>query len=219
MILAVLGSAALLGAAAVALRWVIGRYDALDRKRPFPWISLVVLLILGVAGLTPVVLRLRLEAQLEDAASVVAGTRVQVHCQALGEAFVDAGFELGYVKFGPDGVPERSTLIKRQQCRDLSSYLRSDRDAFSHEHVVAVHTLTHEAIHMSGVTDEAQTECLALQRNAEMAQLLGASPDAAQALASHYWDVVYPRMPDPYRSDECQPGGELDRNLPAPPWD
>lgn len=219
MILAVLGGAALLGAAAVARRWVISRYDALGRKRPFPWISLVVLLTVGIAGMTPVVLRLRLEAELEDAASVIAGSRVQVHCQALGEAFVDAGFELGYVRFGPDGVPERSTLIKRQQCRDLSSYLRSDRADFSHEHVVAIHTLTHEAIHMSGVTNESETECLALQRNAQMAELLGASPDAARSLAAHYWDVVYPRMPDSYRSDECRPGGALDRNLPAPPWD
>lgn len=218
MILAVLGGAALLGAVAVALRWVIGRYDALGRKRPFPGISLAVLLIVGIAGLAPVVLRLRLEATLEVASSAIAGTKVQVHCQALGEAFVDAGFELGYVRFGPNGVPERSTLIKRQQCRDLSSYLRSDRDDFSREHVVAIHTLTHEAIHMSGITNEAETECLALQRNAEMAQLLGATRDAAQRLAAHYWDVVYPRMPDPYRSDECRPGGALDRNLPDPPW-
>lgn len=219
MILAVLGGAALLGAGAVVIRWVLRRHDSLGRPRPFPLISLVVLVIVGVAALTPLILRLRLEAKLEEASSVIAGTKVQVHCQALGEAFVDAGFELGYVRFGPDGVPERSTLIKREQCRDLSSYLRSDRSDFSHEHVVAIHTLTHEAIHMSGVTNEVETECLAMQRDAETAQLLGASPDAARALAAYYWDVVYPRMPDSYRSDDCRSGGVLDKDLPDPPWD
>ena len=219
MILAVIGTAALLSAAVGAVRWLLRRHDSLGRARPFPWISIGLLVLVGVAGITPLVLRLRLEARLEDAASVVAGARVEVHCQALGEAFVDAGVELGYVAFGPDGVPERSTLIKRQQCRDLSSFVRGGHTDFTHEQVVAVHTLTHEAIHMSGVANEAQTECLAVQRDAEMARLLGAAPDAAQALAAHYWRVVYPRMPDGYRSDECKAGGALDANLPDAPWE
>ncbi|MGI8708467.1 MAG: hypothetical protein ACR2LG_09745 [Actinomycetota bacterium] len=49
------------------------------------------------------------------------GVPVEVECQGFGGAFVDAGAEFGYVAFGPDGVPERKTLIKREQCRDLSA--------------------------------------------------------------------------------------------------
>ena len=49
--------------------------------------------------------------------------------------------------------------------------------------MVAVHTLTHESIHMSGVTSESATECLAVQRDAEMARLLGAPRTAASELA------------------------------------
>ena len=105
-----------------------------------------------------------LQGQLGAAASEVVGVPVEVECQSFGSAFVDAGAEFGYVAFGPDGVPERKTLIKREQCCDLSAYLRSDKESPTTEQIVAVHTLTHEVIHMSGVTNEAETECIAVQR-------------------------------------------------------
>jgi len=126
------------------------------------------------------------------------------------------GADLGYVAFGPDGVPERRTLIKRDQCGDLSDYLRSDQEQPTSEQIVAVHVLTHEAIHMSGVRSEAETECLAMQRDAQMAELLGASPEAAR-LSVTYWREVYPRMPDAYRSEECTSGGALDAGRPDAP--
>ena len=218
MILAVLGAICLIAAVIVALRWLVRRYDALGRRRSFPLVAVAFLGTVGVASLTPLVLRLRLETKLEAAASEVAGKPVQVHCQALGEAFVDAGIELGYVRFGSDGEPEPSTLIKRQQCADLSSYVDDHDEGLVRAHVVAVHTLTHEAIHMSGVRDESETECLALQHDAEMARLLGASESDALALAAYYWREIYPRMPDGYRSDNCTKGGTLDENLPGAPW-
>ena len=218
MILAWLGVISLAGAAYIGIRWMLNRYDSLGRTKPFPSVAVGGLVVIAIAGLTPFFLRLRLEARLEEAASAIVGVEVEVHCQAFGGAFVDAGFELGYVRFGPDGVPERATLIKRQQCRDLSAYIRSDKTEVVQEHVVAVHTLTHEAIHMSGVTNEEETECIALQRDAEMARLLGAPPEAALDLARYYWQNIYPRMPDGYHTDECGPGGGLDRHLPDAPW-
>ena len=218
MIIPALGVLALLAAIFVAGRWVLGRYDSLGRQKPFPWIGVGLLLLLGIGCVVPLLLRLRLESRLEAAATVITGARVEVHCQAFGEAFVDAGAELGYVPFGPDGVPERSTLIKRQQCRDLSNFIGVPTE-ITQEHVVAVHTLTHEAVHMSGVQSESETECRALQRDAAMAALLGAPPDAAQELATFYWETIYPRMPDGYRSDECRSGGTLDENLPNAPWE
>ena len=196
----------MLGAAAVGVRWLLDRHDSLGRRKPFPWFVVGGLVLLSVATLTPFFLGLRLENRLEKAASVIVGTRVEVHCQAFGEAFVDVGQELGYVRFGPDGVPERKTLIKRQQCRDLADYVR-DPTQVAREHVVAVHTLTHEAIHMSGVGDEAETECVAVERDAEMARLLGASPEEARRLAEYYWVNVYPRMPESYRSQDCRGPG------------
>jgi hypothetical protein len=203
----------------VALRWSRTRTDSLGRARPFPWISTVILILLGATALAPGLLRARLEHRLTVAATTIVGSPVEVHCQSFGEAFVDAGGELGYVAFGPDGRPEPSTLIKRSQCRDLSSYLRSDKSAPSREQVVAVHVLTHEAIHMIGVTSEADTECVAMQRDAQMAHLLGASTEDARALAIEYWERIYPLMPAPYRSDECGPGLALDAGLHGAPWE
>lgn len=217
MILAWIGVACALGAVAVGLRWLFDRYDSLGRRKPFPWVGVGGLALLAAAGLVPFFLRLRIEARLESAASEIVGARVEVRCQAFGEAFVDVGQELGYVRFGPDGVPEPKTLIKRQQCRDLADYVQ-DPAEITREHVVAVHTLTHEAIHMSGIAGEAETECVAVQRDAEMARSLGASPEDARRLATYYWVNIYPRIPDGYRSEGCRVGGPLDVGSPTAPW-
>jgi hypothetical protein len=205
-------------AAGISLRWLSRRTDTLGRRRPFPWISVTVCVLAGCAALIPWVLRIRLEHRLGDAASAMVGGRVEVHCQTFGEAFVDTGAEFGYVPFGPDGVPARNTVIKREQCGDLADYLRSDKTYPSRDQVVAVHVLTHESIHMTGETNESITECLAVQRDMEMAKLLGAGDADAHALARTYWETVYPHMPDGYRSDECGPGLELDLGLSDPPW-
>lgn len=213
-----LGLAAIAGAGVVAIRWLVTRVDALGRVAPFPWLGVSFLLVLAGALLAPSYFRARLEADLADAAGQLIGATVEVECQSFGQAFVDTGAEFGYVPFGPDGVPERRTLIKRKQCADLSDYLDSDKTQPRLEHIVAVHTLTHEAIHMSGITNEAETECIALQRDAEMARLLGAPPQGARTLSVQYWEGVYPRMPDGYTSDACRPGGALDIGASEAPW-
>ena len=208
----------LTAALVMAVRWWPVRTDALGRQRPFPWVTTLCLVALGCAALAPGVLRARLEQRLRLASEAIVGVPVEVNCQSFGGAFVDVGGDLGYVAFGPDGVPERSTLIKRDQCRDLAAYLRSDKLDPTQQQVVAVHVLTHETIHMSGVTSEAKTECLAVQHDARMARLLGAPPEAAATLALSYWTDVYPHMPTEYRSDECGPGLSLDARLSGAPW-
>lgn len=213
-----IGIALLAGAAIVGVRWMFTRTDTLGRTRAFPIISVALLVVTGVGALVPWIMRARLEDSLARAASQVAGVSVQVHCQSFGEAFTDVGAELGYVKWGPDGVPERRTLIKRDQCGDLSDYLKSRKDSPTRDQVVAVHILSHETVHMMGEKNEAATECLAMQRNAEMALALGASPEQARSLSTAYWRDVYPSMPDGYRSSECGPGLALDAGLSDPPW-
>jgi hypothetical protein len=208
----------LVAGAVVTIRWMSARIDAIGRPRPFPFIAVGLLVVFGCAALTPFALRFRLERRLAAAASEFAGTRVEVRCQTFGGAFLDVGADLGYVIFGSDGRPERWTLIKREQCRELSGYLSSDKLSPTRSQIVAVHVLSHESVHMSGMRNEAQTECLAMQRDAEMAQLLGASPRAAGALAVAYWRDVYPGMPAAYRSEECGPGLALDGGRPDAPW-
>jgi hypothetical protein len=211
------GAAVLLAGARIGLWWV-KRYDSLGRKRPFPSISTVLLIAAGVACFIPGILRAQLEGELERAAGVIVGSPVEVRCQSFGQAFVDAHADLGWVAYGPDGTPERATLIKRNQCRDLADYLRSDKTSPSLAQVIAVHILTHEAMHMKGHKNEAETECLAMQNDAATAEALGAPVDAALSLAVSYWENVYPRMPSGYRTDRCGPGEQLDLGEPGAPW-
>ena len=206
------------GAGLVVLHWLGHRTDSLGRSRPFPWLGFGFLFIAGLAALTPWFLRARLEARLSEAASQVVGTPVSVFCQSFGEAFIDTGAELGYVAFGPDGVPERETLIKRQQCNDLADYVRSPSDSPTRELAVAVHTLTHEAMHMSGRPTRQRRNawrCSTMQRWHACWELPNKEP---RNLALVYWRNHYPRMPDGYRSAECRPGGAFDIRSADAPW-
>jgi hypothetical protein len=206
------------GAVAVAVGWALRRVDELGRPRRFPWVSVSLLLVVAVSAAAPGVLRAAQERHLGGAASELAGARVAVRCQSFGGAFVDAGPELGYVRWRADGKPEPWTLIKRDQCRHMAAYARSDKRRPTRDQVVAVHVLTHEAMHLSGRLDEAATECAAVQRDAHTARLLGASAAAAAELAADYWSNIYPLMPDRYRSGDCRPGGGLDERLADAPW-
>ena len=214
--LALLSLVLLLGGLAVLGHWWLHRVDAIGRTVALPW-SAWMLPVCACLVAIPVVRHHNEESRLSHVASVIAEVRATVHCQSGTAEWVDAGPELGYVKYGPDG-PEHSTLIKHAQCGLLASYLRGGRDSASLDEIVAVHVLTHESMHMHGITDEAQADCAAMQRDATTAQLLGATPTQALRLARTYWVSVYPNMPDGYRSGDCKPGGPLDEHLTSPPW-
>jgi hypothetical protein len=217
-VLSFIAAALAAGAVAVTVGWARRRSDELGRPRPFPWVSVALLPPLAVAGAVPGVLRADQERRLGRGASALAGTRVAVRRQSLGGAFVDAGPELGYVRWGADGRPEPWALIKRDQCRHLAAYLRSAKRRPSRDQVLAVHVLTHEAMHLSGRLDEAAAECAAVQRDAHTARLLGAAAADAAGLAAACWRDLSPLLPAGHRSPDCRAGGALDERLPDAPW-
>jgi hypothetical protein len=209
---------AALGAVGLLVRGWVRRYDALGRRRRYPWISAALLGVLAVGFAVPTILRHREEAKLSAVATVLVGQRATVHCETFGETFTDLSGDLGFVQFGPDGVPEHHTTIMRGPCGDLRSYYDGDQAHPSADEVIAVHVLTHESMHMRGQPVEADAECEAMQRDAETAQLLGATPAEGLSLAEAYWREDYPLMPATYRSSDCAPGGSLDEHLPDAPW-
>ena len=206
------------GACLVTGHWYRGRVDGLGRKVAYPttWVGL--LLVLAVLAGAPGMLKAALEDRLSGVVSEVAGKSVRVRCQGLGAAAIDTGSEYGYVQYKQDGTPVTWTLIKRDQCNDLNAYLRSNKRNPGVKRVIAVHVLTHEAMHLASITNEAQAECAAVQRDALTARLLGASPQDAAALARVYYALVYPRMDPDYKSSECRLRGELDEGGDDAPW-
>lgn len=207
-----------LGAVVVAGRWATRRRDALGRPRDLPVWSISLLVLLSLAAAIPGSLRRIEERRLASVASQLVGHHVSVHCQTTAGALVDVGAELGFVPYDADGLPRPTTTIKRDPCRDLRHYLGGGKDDPSMDEVVAVHVLTHESMHMRGETSEAVAECQAVQRDQTTATLLGANPQQALRLAKRYWKLVYPQMPDDYRTSDCAPGGKLDEQLASTPW-
>jgi hypothetical protein len=216
-VLKLIAGVLLLGGFVMLGRWWLNRVDSIGRKVALPW-SAWMLPVLGCLVLIPVVRHHDEESRLSHVASVLSGVKATVHCQSGTAEWVDTGPELGYVKWGPDGTPEPSTLIKHAQCGLLASYLSGGRGNPSMDEVVAVHVLTHESMHISGITNESLAECKAMQRDASTAQLLGATPEQALLLARRYWVNVFPNMPDDYRAGDCGPGRTLDEHLTDPPW-
>jgi len=100
-------------------------------------------------------------------------------------------------------------------------------DAYA-EYSNAILTVAHEAYHLGGMVGqrffngvvagdpdaEAKASCYGMQAMTTVAQELGASPDDVQAMATFYWDVIYPDYRTSpcsrYWSAECRPGGALD---------
>jgi hypothetical protein len=100
-------------------------------------------------------------------------------------------------------------------------------------YVIAIETLAHEAVHLGGVVGlqfsngrsvgdplaEAKAQCYGMQWMAFAAEQLGDTPDDAQALATYYWDRIYPHyeglLGGRYWSAECRPGGALDMRPPG----
>jgi hypothetical protein len=181
--------------------------------RRVPWIGLALLAVplvwLGVTERQ----WLSAEQAFTRAALVVAPESGGVHCQRFGETFTSAGADLGHVRWDATGAADGPAVLSYETCQRLRAYWQSTASEKADppfDQVVAVHVLTHEAVHLAGEQVEARTECRALQRDSLVASSLGASPAAARTLAERYARLAYPRVTSSYRAPECREDG---------PWD
>ena len=78
--------------------------------------------------------------------------------------------------------------------------------------------LTHEAYHLAGTRSESVVQCYAMQRNAEAARQLGASPEQAGAIARFVYAHVYPSLPPEYRTSDCHDRGPYDLRPASSVW-
>src|SRR5829696_3074362 len=154
------------------------------------------------------------ERRLGAIASRIAGREVRVACPGpLGRLL---GWDIveGSVRFDADGRPADETRIRAQSCAELDALAEGRRanelecigrtalacGRHGRETVMAVDVLAHESWHLSGVIDEAETECRSLQTIAWTAQQLGATAAQRRAMAVAQYDGAYVDMPDRYRS-------------------
>jgi hypothetical protein len=151
-------------------------------------------------------------------ASRIAERDVRMECQRFTGALLDPTAEAGYVPFNADGSPTDTGRIERDACNDLRDYLHGDKTNPTLNQIVAVQVLTHESYHLSGISDEATTECTALQHVDEVAVWLGASAEEGRSLAERYYAEIYPRMPAAYQHSECVDNGRFDVAPNDPTW-
>jgi hypothetical protein len=83
---------------------------------------------------------------------------------------------------------------------------------------LAVGSLAHESMHVSGIRVEAKAECYGMQSLRTAAVLLGRRPDEARYLADLYARRWYVLWKPPYSAHECRNGGRLDRRPHADAW-
>jgi hypothetical protein len=164
------------------------------------------------------------ERRLSAIASAIAGRDVQVRCPgAVGRLF---GWDIveGSVRFDADGTPADETKLRTTSCAELDALAEGRRAAElacigrtaiacgrnGRATVMAVDVVTHEAFHLRGIMDEAETECRSLQTMAWTAQELGATPEQGHAMAKAQFEGGYLDMPARYQSSACAEGGPLD---------
>jgi len=171
------------------------------------------------------------ESRLAAIAGEIARRPVSIHCQgAVGEA-LDVTAEAGSVEFDASGHPADVADIKRKVCQRLQDFPKartsakfacldtpSRCDASVVNEAIALDVLAHESWHLEGNQNEAVTECYAEQTVGFVATKLGSDDVQARGLARLVHLLVYPQMPDEYRSGECRDGGALDLRPASPAW-
>ena len=140
---------------------------------------------------------------------------VTVTCQSLLGSFFHYN-KLGYVQTGKHEIRLRPDI-----CRHLRRYMRDHDDANrqalrDYDRVMALHVLTHEAMHINQEYDEVKADCQAYQRNHKMAAHLGVAP--ARAAQSAILIHRLRHQHHPYYSAHCEPGQALDEKLTGAVW-
>jgi hypothetical protein len=174
-----------------------------------------------------------IEHRLQPIARSVSGRHVTVDCQSFWGNLIDAQGREGEVQFDAAGIPEARLFLTRSTCGRLRAFagrshhgeldcltqidwgapdpLPFDSACYhaSADTIYAVLVLAHESYHTIGVSDEAATNCYAIQAMAWTAVELGAAPEEAELIA-RAMEVLEPKQDAPYGTNECHAGGQLD---------
>ena len=125
-------------------------------------------------------------------------------------AFTGAGVDAAGVAF----IPRALAYLEPAVCRSLYRIAFEKKVGQRDDAAFAITVLAHEATHLRGVRNEAETECRALQEGVELGRRLGLDATTARELmeaqrARDLSDVSVARL-DYRLPAECRNGGSLD---------
>jgi len=179
------------------------------------------------------------EHRLAPIASGIAGRPVEVDCQSVWGALIDAQGRKGEVYFDAAGVPERQLFLTRKICKGLRTFAEKPTHpeldclreidwgapdplpysspcfAQASETIYGILILAHESSHTAGSRNEAATNCFAIQAMAWTAMQLGAPQDEAELLALAM-EALEPGQGSEYGTDQCRRGLSLDLHPETP---
>jgi hypothetical protein len=99
-------------------------------------------------------------------------------------------------------------------CAELDVLVHSPRpiwhDRWPDALAWSIQAITHEAVHASGIKNEAKAECYGMQNIGTATALLGRSAAEGRYLGRLYWKHWYQWQQEPYHSSKCLRGGVLD---------
>jgi hypothetical protein len=127
--------------------------------------------------------RARAQRAFSDAASRIAGRPVVVRCDD-SYSFTGVGSDAAGVAFPRRGL----AYLQPEICRTLYRIRFDGKLGARDDAALAITVLAHEATHLRGIRNEAETECFALQEGVGLGQRLGVTPGTARALMQFQLD-------------------------------
>lgn len=162
----------------------------------------------------------RFERLLSPKATQLAdGRPAHVHCNSV----ADTMFDREQFAAGHANIETGDIVFQHGWCASLMDYVSHPKTARP-EDFFALHMFTHESMHVRGESNEARTECQALQRDVRAAMLLGVPETLARKHALDFYFNHYMNrqgdgwMSAQYFSDQCAPGKAMDEQLDDSTW-
>jgi hypothetical protein len=151
----------------------------------------------------------RAEKRFAAEAGRIAGKPVRLVCDAE-YAFTGVGSDAAGIAFIPRGL----AYLEPSVCRSLYRIAYEGRLGPRDDAAFAITVLAHEATHLRGVRNEAETECYALQEGVLLGERLGLDGETARALMRAQLDRDLSdatiRRVDYRLPPGCRDGGSLD---------
>lgn len=195
-------------------------WDKVLWQRSWRWLP-IVLLAPALVGTVNEYRWYSFERSLSVATSPITGTVANnFGCERLTRNFWASRGLPGHVLFTADGVPHHEAFLSAKMCAGIERFQRNPAAA-DDDAIMAVHVLSHEAVHLTGVRSESLTECLALQMDEDVMMRMGAPAAVAAAAAHRYRTNIYPRLSAEYKAESCAPWGGAEhraatKNRPTP---